>query len=93
MDLLAEARQLLPGIIELRRAIHRQPELGLDLPLTQGKVLHALRDLPLDIRTGRDTTSVTADLRGGSDKQLACATLLAESGRTVTLSMRSSTGH
>jgi amidohydrolase len=65
MDLLAEARQLLPEIIELRRAIHRQPELGLDLPLTQAKVVHALRDLPLDIRTGRDTTSVTADLRGG----------------------------
>jgi hypothetical protein len=61
MDLLAEARQVLPEIIDLRRAIHRQPELGLDLHLTQAKVVHALRDLPLDIRAGCDATSVTAD--------------------------------
>ncbi|MBV9169905.1 MAG: amidohydrolase [Chloroflexi bacterium] len=48
----------------LRRSIHREPELGLDLPLTQAKVLDALNGLPLDIHTGRKTTSVVADLRG-----------------------------
>jgi hippurate hydrolase len=50
--------------VELRRSIHREPELGLDLPLTQAKVLAALDGLPVEIRTGQRTTSVTADLRG-----------------------------
>jgi hypothetical protein len=37
-DLLAEARGLLDGLVQLRRAIQREPELGLDLPLTQAPV-------------------------------------------------------
>lgn len=64
-DLLDEARRLLPDVVALRRAIHRQPEVGLDLPLTQAKVLEALGDLPLEVQTGQRTTSVVADLRGG----------------------------
>src|SRR5690348_4751533 len=64
-DLLDEARRLLPDAIQLRRSIHAEPELGLDLPLTQAKVLAGLKDLPLSIRTGQRTTSVVADLRGG----------------------------
>lgn len=64
-DLLNEARALVPDVIELRRAIHRQPELGLELPLTQAKVLRALDGLPLKIQTGQATTSVIADLQGG----------------------------
>jgi amidohydrolase len=53
-----------PDIVELRRAIHAEPELGLDLPRTQARVLDALRGLPLEIRTGQQTTSVIADLHG-----------------------------
>src|SRR5437879_5441 len=64
-ELLEEANGLLPEVVRLRRSIHREPELGLDLPLTQAKVLDALRSLPLEIRTGQGTTSVIADLRGG----------------------------
>ncbi|MEU4694392.1 M20 family metallopeptidase [Actinoplanes sp. NPDC023714] len=52
-------------LIALRRALHREPELGLDLPLTQAKVLAALDGLPLEITTGKSLTSVTAVLRGG----------------------------
>jgi amidohydrolase len=63
-ELLLEARELLDDVVRLRRAIHREPELGLDLPLTQAKVLDELRGLPLTIRTGQRTTSVIADLRG-----------------------------
>ncbi len=63
-DLLAEARGLQPDVVSLRRSIHREPELGLDLPLTQQKVLAALQGLPLEIRTGKGTTSVIADLHG-----------------------------
>ena len=52
-------------IAELRHAIHREPEIGLDLPKTQAKVLAALEGLPLEITTGRALSSVTAVLRGG----------------------------
>jgi amidohydrolase len=62
--LLEEARAELGRVVELRRAIHREPELGLNLPLTQARVLDKLRDLPLEIRIGQDTTSVVADLCG-----------------------------
>ena len=48
----------------LRRAIHREPEIGLHLPRTQEKVLAALDGLPLEITTGRSLSSVTAVLRG-----------------------------
>jgi amidohydrolase len=52
-------------LITLRQALHREPELGLDLPLTQAKVLAALDGLPLEISTGAGLSSVTAVLRGG----------------------------
>jgi amidohydrolase len=64
-DLLGDARGLVEDVVHLRRAIHREPELGLDLPKTQAKVLEALQGLPLEIRRGERTTSVLADLRGG----------------------------
>jgi hippurate hydrolase len=63
-ELLAGARRMLPDAIELRRAIHHHPELGLQLPRTQTAVLDALRDLDLDIRTGEGVSSVVADLHG-----------------------------
>src|SRR6516162_9991529 len=49
---------------ELRHAIHREPEIGLDLPKTQRKVLDALSGLPLEVSTGTALSSVTAVLRG-----------------------------
>ncbi len=63
--LRAEARGLLPGVIELRRRIHRQPELGLVLPETQKAVLETLSDLDLELHTGGSTSAVLAVLRGG----------------------------
>jgi amidohydrolase len=60
-----EASKLAGEIAELRHAIHREPEIGLDLPKTQAKVLDALDGLPLEISTGRALSSVTAVLRGG----------------------------
>ncbi|MEW6269909.1 MAG: M20 family metallopeptidase [Thermodesulfobacteriota bacterium] len=64
-DLVEEARTLLPGAVALRRRLHRQPELGLELPATQQAVLEALDGLPLEVETGRRTTSVLATLTGG----------------------------
>jgi hippurate hydrolase len=60
------ATEIHADLIELRRALHQEPEIGLWLPLTQAKVLAALKDLPLEISTGQSLDSVTAVLRGGA---------------------------
>ncbi|MEO3813066.1 M20 family metallopeptidase [Sphaerisporangium sp. B11E5] len=52
-------------LVRLRHALHREPELGLELPRTQEKVLAALDGLPLEVTTGKGLSSVTAVLRGG----------------------------
>ncbi|MGE7433762.1 M20 metallopeptidase family protein [Kitasatospora sp. NPDC001175] len=64
MSTVERARELQGELAELRRALHREPELGLHLPRTQEKVLAALDGLPLEISTGRSLSSVTAVLRG-----------------------------
>ncbi|HEX5294985.1 MAG TPA: M20 family metallopeptidase [Streptosporangiaceae bacterium] len=61
-----DAVEIAPELRDLRRAIHREPELGNDLPRTQEKVLAALDGLPLqNVGLGQQLTSVTAVLRGG----------------------------
>src|SRR5213594_4532786 len=62
--ILDDARAILDDTIQLRRRVHRHPELGLVLPRTQATVLEALDGLGLDIRTGERTTSVVARLTG-----------------------------
>jgi hippurate hydrolase len=64
MALYDEARALDDELAELRHSLHREPEVGLDLPRTQAKVLAALDGLPLEITLGRGLSSVTAVLRG-----------------------------
>jgi amidohydrolase len=64
-EILEEARGVADEAVELRRRIHRQPEIGLRLPRTQAVVLEALDGLGLDVRTGERTTSVVARLTGG----------------------------
>jgi len=64
-EILSEARALLDDAIQLRRRIHRHPEIGLTLPRTQAVVLEALDALGLETRTGQRTTSVLARLTGG----------------------------
>jgi amidohydrolase len=59
-----EAAAISEDIAELRHSIHSEPEIGLDLPKTQRKVLQALDGLPLEISRGQALTSVTAVLRG-----------------------------
>jgi hippurate hydrolase len=60
-----DAKDLQDDLARLRHDLHRQPEIGLHLPRTQEKVLQALDGLPYEITLGKDTTSVTAVLRGG----------------------------
>ncbi|MHC1563261.1 M20 metallopeptidase family protein [Actinomycetospora sp. C-140] len=62
--LLAEARALQPRTLALRRVLHRHPEIGLDLPVTQAAVISALHELPLQVTTGQGCSSVVAVLRG-----------------------------
>lgn len=59
--------------IALRRAIHAEPELGLQTPKTLARVRAALEGLPLEWKTGPSTTGAIAILRG------------ARPGRTVLL--------
>jgi amidohydrolase len=59
-----DAKSISAELSALRRSIHAEPEIGLDVPLTQRKVLDALEGLPLEISTGSRLTSVTAVLRG-----------------------------
>jgi amidohydrolase len=64
MTVVSDARELEDEIVQLRHRLHEEPEIGLDLPRTQEKVLQALDGLPYEITLGKDTTSVTAVLRG-----------------------------
>jgi amidohydrolase len=63
-DLLSAAYNDADRTIDLRRRLHRQPEIGLHLPRTQEMVLDAFADLPVEITTGTTTSSVVAVLRG-----------------------------
>jgi amidohydrolase len=72
-DWTPEAEAILPDLIDLRRAIHREPELGLQNPKTLAKIKAALSGLPLEFREGPSTTGLVATLRGS------------DNGRTVLL--------
>ena len=62
--LLDAARVLQPRTVALRRAIHRHPEQGLHLPVTQAAVLAALQDLPVQLHRGRRASWVVGVLEG-----------------------------
>jgi amidohydrolase len=66
MSIAADAKELQGEIARFRHELHREPEIGLDLPRTQEKVLKELDGLPYEITLGESTTSVTAVLRGGA---------------------------
>ncbi|MBA3690322.1 MAG: amidohydrolase [Actinobacteria bacterium] len=53
---------LQPQTVELRRSIHRHPEIGLDLPHTQSVILSALEGLGYRVTTGSGCSSVVATL-------------------------------
>lgn len=63
-DLLAAAYADADRTIDMRRRLHRRPEIGLRLPETQALVLEAFAELPVEVTTGIATTSVVGVLRG-----------------------------
>ncbi len=63
-DLLAQASAIQPEVVELRRTLHRRPEVGLHLPVTQEAVVAAIRNLPVEISLHTTTSGVVAVLEG-----------------------------
>ncbi|MCR9095352.1 MAG: M20 family metallopeptidase [bacterium] len=62
---LEEAKAIQPRLVDLRRRIHREPEIGVDNPRTRQKVQDELADLDLDVRLHEETSGLVAVLRGG----------------------------
>ena len=54
----------MPELVEVRRRLHRRPEIGLDLPATQAVVVEELKRMGLVPRVGRAVSSVTAVIEG-----------------------------
>ena len=46
---LTDAMEIQTELVNIRHAIHQEPEIGLDLPKTQAKILTALAGLGLEI--------------------------------------------
>lgn len=51
-------------LVRLRRAIHSEPELGLDCPRTREKLEASLANLPLEIRRSDRSAGFIAELQG-----------------------------
>ncbi len=68
-NFLSEAREIQNDLAAIRRHIHQEPEIGLNLPKTQAKILAALDELGLEVSTGKSLSSVTAVLRGGKSEK------------------------
>jgi amidohydrolase len=68
-NFLTQAQEIQDDLATLRHRLHEEPEIGLQLPKTQAKIVAALEGLGLEVTTGKELTSVTAVLRGSkSDK-------------------------
>ena len=62
--ILTAAETILPHVLDIRRRIHRRPERGLQLPLTQAIIVDELTRLGIEPRLGGTTTSVVAVIDG-----------------------------
>ena len=89
-DWTAAGAAELDEAVSLRRAIHAEPEIGLDCRLTTAKIKAALAGLPLEYHEGGSTSGLIAILRGQKG----------DNGRTVllrgdmdALAMQEETGH
>ena len=50
-NFLTQAQEIQNDLAAIRRHIHQEPEIGLDLPKTQAKIVAALDGLGLEITT------------------------------------------
>lgn len=58
------ASDLMPMVVELRRELHKFPELGLHLPETTRRAREALAGLDVEIAESKTTSSLLVTLRG-----------------------------
>ena len=80
-DLVTRARSLAERIVANRRAIHCNPELGLQNPETQQLILAELERIGVDrVAVGKSVTSVVAEIDGlaTSPGRAACVALRAD---------------
>lgn len=64
MAIPEEVLDIKQEIINIRRDIHKHPEIGFEVHRTAGLVSDYLQKLDLNVKTGVGKTGVTADLRG-----------------------------
>ena len=77
-EILEISNTVLDEVISVRRDIHAHPELHLDNPKTQTRILESLEDLPLEVTTGENLTSVVADLKGTNSSEGSTVLLRAD---------------
>ena len=68
---LAAARAILPWLIEIRRDLHRHPELGLEEHRTSARVQARLDEIGVEHRDGLGGTGVLGLLRGRGERAVA----------------------
>ena len=69
--MLDKAQELKPRLVELRRAIHRYPELGFDVHRTAELVARTLNELGLEAQTGVGKTGVVGYVGDGDGPVVA----------------------
>jgi metal-dependent amidase/aminoacylase/carboxypeptidase family protein len=69
-NLSTGVQELVPELVETRRMLHRNPELGLDLPWTSNFVKERVEAIGLrDVKTGLATSGLSA-LAGDGERTL-----------------------
>ncbi|MBP7692902.1 MAG: amidohydrolase [Anaerolineales bacterium] len=69
--MLTQAQEIKPFIVQLRRAIHRRPELGFDVHETAALVTRTLRELGVEAQPGVGKTGVVGYLGDGAGPVVA----------------------
>jgi amidohydrolase len=67
VDILRRAKDWEPDIINWRRRIHQNPEMGLETPLTSNLVSNALKHMGIEVREGVGGHGVVGILRGENE--------------------------
>jgi amidohydrolase len=68
---LEQAEEIKPFIVQLRRAIHKKPELGFEVHATARLVAETLHALGIDVQTGVGKTGVVGNLGDGDGPTVA----------------------
>jgi amidohydrolase len=70
-ELLAAARALLPWMVEVRRELHRHPELGLEEHWTSSRIQQHLAGLDIPFKAGLAGTGVLGTVGAGGGRTVA----------------------